>query len=331
MLDINTSFLVWMILVEFHGSIAFAKIDLRSGYHQIRMKEGDEWKTTFETKFGLYKWIIMPFSLTNAINTFMRLMNHVLRGLISMFLVVYFDDILIYSTCVNDHLYLVRNVLEILRKESLYANLEKNALLLAPKVDVEKDKSQERDFQAMKDNLTYAPILAHQNFAKSFELECDASNGTPLHTLVKSLKDKELCALVRALHGWKHYLLPKEFVIHSNHEYLKKLRGQGKLSKRHAKWVEFLEQFTYVIKHKQGKLNKVADALSRRHALLSMLETKLFGLESLKDMYGNDEDFGGMAKSKSSPHGLYTPVHLPTILWVDISMHFVLGLPRSRE
>ncbi|XP_028230499.1 uncharacterized protein LOC114410768 [Glycine soja] len=104
-----------------------------------------------------------------------------------------------------------------------------------------------------------------------------------------------------------HYLLPKEFVIHSDHESLKYLKGQGKLNKRHAKWVKFLEQFPYVIKHKKGKGNVVADVLSRRHALLAMLETKLFGLESLKDMYVHDVDFAEIfaACEKFSENGYY--------------------------
>ena len=78
-----------------------------------------------------------------------------------------------------------------------------------------------------------------------------------------STYDKELYALVRILQTWQHYFLPKEFVIHSDHESVKHLKGQGKLNKRHAKWVEFIEQFPYVIKHKQEKQNIVADALSR--------------------------------------------------------------------
>ncbi|KAF7821062.1 uncharacterized protein G2W53_026517 [Senna tora] len=97
-----------------------------------------------------------------------------------------------------------------------------------------------------------------------------------------------------ALEVGEHYLLPKEFVIHSDHQSLRYLKGQGKLSKRHAKWVEYLESFPYVIKYKQGKDNVVADALSRRYALISMLSSKLLGFEHVKELYAHDSDFADL-------------------------------------
>jgi len=93
------------------------------------------------------------------------------------------------------------------------------------------------------------------------------------------------------LETWQHYLLPKEFVIHSDHESLKHLKGQLKLNKRHAKWSEFIESFPYIVKYKKGKENVVADALSRRHALLSQLDVKILGLENIKDLYATDSFF----------------------------------------
>ncbi|XP_057811644.1 uncharacterized protein LOC131025876, partial [Salvia miltiorrhiza] len=250
-------------------------------------------------------------------------------------------------------------------------------------------KAQEDAFQQLKYKLTHAPVLSLPNFSKSFEIECDASgvgigavlmqerrpiayfseklNGA---TLSYPTYDKELYALVRALQTWQHYLWPNEFVIHTDHESLKHLKGQHKLNKRHARWMEFIETFPYVIKYKQGKENVVADALSRRHDDYLFRKNKLCVPKcSLRELLLLESHGGGLmghfgiaktlavlhehffwphmkrdvericgrcvtckqAKSRVSSHGLYTPLPIPTAPWIDISMDFVLGLPRTKR
>jgi hypothetical protein len=161
--------------------------------------------------------------------------------------------------------------------------------------------TQENAFTMLKDKLTHAPLLQLPDFNKTFELECDASgidlggvllqDGKPVAYFSEKLSgpvlnystyDKELYTIVHILEIWQHYLWPKEFVIHSDHESLKHIRSQRKLNCRHAKWVEFIESFPHVIKHKKGKENVIAGALSRRYTLLTQLDCKIFGLDTIK-------------------------------------------------
>ena len=85
------------------GAQWFSKLDLKNGFNLIRIREGDEWKTAFRTRYGLYEFQVMPFGLTNAPSTFQHMMNHVLSDLLDVGVLAYMDDILVYSKTEDDH------------------------------------------------------------------------------------------------------------------------------------------------------------------------------------------------------------------------------------
>ncbi|XP_074304935.1 uncharacterized protein LOC141639787 [Silene latifolia] len=333
------------MLDELSGAKVFSKIDLRQGYHQVRIGEGDELKTGFKTKHELYEWLIMSFSLSNAPNTFMRLMTEVLRPCLGQFVVVYFDDILVYRSSREDHIRHLEVVFMILREQKLFGKLEKCTFMVEEvtflgyivfgrgiSVDQEKisaiqswpvpktinkvrgfhglssfyrrfiknfssvvapitecmkkgefqwtDNAQQ-SFERIKKLMCETPILKLPDFDQLLEVECDASGVGIGAVLVQAQKpvayfseklngaklkystyDKEFYAIIIALMHWNHYLKPKSFVLHPDHEQI-----QG------------------------GKQNVVADALSMRHSLLSVMGNKVLGFEFMKEMYKEDPDF----------------------------------------
>ncbi|XP_065635613.1 uncharacterized protein LOC136070113 [Quercus suber] len=260
------------MLDELHGSCVFIKTDLKNGYHQIRMKEGDEWKSAFKTKYGLYEWLVMPFGLTNAPSTFMRLMNHTLHAFVGRFVVVYFDDILVYSKNLDEHIDHLHCVLAVLRKEKLYANLKKCSFCM--------------------DKVVF---LGYVVSAKGIEEKrpiayfSEKLNGVALNY---PTYDKELYALVRALETWQHYLWPKEFVIHTDHESLKHLKGQDKLNRRHAKWMAFIKTFPYVIKYKQVNEMTSLDGEKKAEMVKKLHESVRKHIEKKNEQYATKANKG---------------------------------------
>ncbi|GJR75541.1 putative nucleotidyltransferase, ribonuclease H [Tanacetum coccineum] len=413
---------------------------------------------------------------------------------IGKFMVVYFDEILIYSASFNEHVTHVRQVLTLLRKDSFYAATKKCVFMtpkvlflgyvvsgdgiqvdeskvadvqewptpttitevlslhglasfyrrfipnfssiMAPLTDCMKGKSfvwtkeAELAFQVVKEKLTTAPILIFPDFSKVFELHTDASKVTiggvlsqgrrPVAYFSEKLTesksryttyDLEFYAVVQAVKHWRHYLFHKEFVLFTDHDSLRHIRTQDKVSHKHGRWLAFLEKFTFVVKHKTGVSNRVADALSRRSGLLVTMQVDVPGLDVIRDMVtvdpyflvvlqgvqaGEKPDFflhdGFLFKGNQlcipdsslrlqiikELHGeghvgrdrtlqlvqasyfwptmrkevdryvkrcrvcqvskgtatnacLYMPLHVPLHPWVDISMDFVLGLPRTQR
>jgi len=108
------------------GATIFTKLDLKDGYHLIRIKKGDEWKTAFRTRYGHYEYKVMPFGLVNAPATFQAMMNAILREFLDHGVVVYLDDILIYSKTMEEHEALVKQVLARLERHYLAVSLKQS-------------------------------------------------------------------------------------------------------------------------------------------------------------------------------------------------------------
>ncbi|KAE8710906.1 putative CCCH-type zinc finger family protein [Hibiscus syriacus] len=335
------------MLDQLSGSKVFSKIDLKSGYHQIRIRHGDEWKTAFKMPQGLYEWMVMPFGLSNAPSTFMRFMHQVLRPFMGKFVVVYFDDILVYSPTWTSHFDHLRAVFEMLKMECLFVNQKKCSFfttsvtflgfvvstdgvhadqskvdavlewprpktlhdirsfhglasfyrrfirnfstLIAPITeclkghDFQWSEEAEASFQLAKKKMTEAPVLELPYFDKVFEVNCDAS-GVGIGGVLSQAGR------------------PKEFILFTDHEALKYINGQHKLSRRHAKWVAYLQEFTFTLRHQVGSLNRVTDALSRRTLLLTTMSTKVAGFETFTDMYAADPSFGRIFQEVTEGH-----------------------------
>nr|GEW75125.1 putative reverse transcriptase domain-containing protein [Tanacetum cinerariifolium] len=180
---------------QLQGSSVYSKIDLRSGYHQLRVKDEDIPKTAFRARYGYYEFQVMPFGLTNTPAVFMDHMNRVCKPYLDKFIIVFIDDILIYSRNKEEHANHLRIILELLRKEKLFikdfSKIEKSLTILT-----QKDKKfvwgedQEMDFQILKQKLYEASILALPEGIDDFVVYCDAS----IQAQIEALKEENVQA-----------------------------------------------------------------------------------------------------------------------------------------
>jgi hypothetical protein len=336
------------------GAHFLSKLDLKQGFNQIRIAPEDISKTAFSCSKGHFEWLVMPFGMCNAPATFQSLMQMVLAEALNKFVIVFIDDILIFSSSEKEHLTHIEWVLQQLRKWKLYATPKKcewakkeikflghvvssagvsvmkekvkaivewpplqNAKevkaflglagyyrkfvegfskIAVPLIELTKDKvewkwdeQEKKAFQELKDAMSNTPTLVHPNMNLPFTLTTDASGYAvgavlsqdhgqgqqPIAYMSKKMlpaerryavHEQELLAIVRALKEWRCYLHGSAHPIHviTDHMSLKYINSQPQLSNRQIRWVEYLQDFDFIVSYRAGSENHVADALSRR-------------------------------------------------------------------
>ncbi|GJX17040.1 putative reverse transcriptase domain-containing protein [Tanacetum coccineum] len=229
--------------------------DLRYGYHQLRVHEDDIPKTMFRTRYGNFEFTIMPFGLTNAPTIFMDLMNRVCRPYLDKFVIVFIDDILIYSKTQEEH---VEHLSSWACDKWFIENFSKIAKFLT--ILTQKSKTfdwgeeQELTFQTLKDNLYNAPVLALPDEPEDFVVYCDASRIGLGCVLMQRGKVIPYASRQLKIHE-KNY---------TTHDLELGAVIQKELNMRQRRWIELFSDYDCKIRYHPGKANVVADALSRK-------------------------------------------------------------------
>ncbi|GJX06917.1 putative reverse transcriptase domain-containing protein, partial [Tanacetum coccineum] len=268
----------------------------------LRIKEEDIPITAFRTQYGHFEFQVMPFGLTNTPAVFMDLMNRVCKPYLDKFVKVFIDDILVYSKDEEDHGKHLKIILELLKKEKLYAKflkcdfwldsvqflghvIDRNGVHVDPaKIEAIKNwAAPTTPTKILKQKLCSAPILALPEGTKDFVVYCDASlkgygavlmqrekviayasRQLKVHEENYTTHDLELGAVVFALRLWRHYLYGTKCEGFTDHKSLQYILNQKELNLRQQRWIELLSDYDCEIRYHPGKANVVADALSRK-------------------------------------------------------------------
>ncbi|GKD00626.1 putative reverse transcriptase domain-containing protein [Tanacetum coccineum] len=273
---------------QLQGSRVYSKIDMRSGYHQLRVREEDIPKTAFKTRYGHYEFQVMPFGLTNALAVFMDLMNRVCKPYLDRFVIVFIDDILIYSKSRKEHKGHLKLIMRLLKKEELYtkflkcefwlsrvkflchvidsegiyvdpANIESMKDWASPKTPTKirqflsLAEKAEVAFQLLKQKLCSAPILALPEGSENFVVYCDTSHKGLGVVLMQ--REKVIAYASRQLKVHEKNYTTHDLELGAVVFALK--------TWRHYMY-ELLSDYDCEIRYHPGKANVVADALSRK-------------------------------------------------------------------
>nr|GEW33621.1 putative reverse transcriptase domain-containing protein [Tanacetum cinerariifolium] len=249
------------------ADIFFSKIDLRSGYHQLRVHEDNILKTAFRARYGHFEFTVMPFGLTNTPAVFMNLMNRVCRPYLDKFVIVFIDDILIYSKNQKEHVEYLKLVLELLKKKKLYAKFSKckfwlrevqflrhvingNGIHMDPsKIEAVKNLKAPRTPSEVR---SFLGLVGYYRRPKDFVVYCDAS-GIGLGCVLMQ-KGKVIAYASRQLK------------IHEMNytTYDLELGAVKELNMRQRRWIELFSDYDCEIRYHPVKANVVADSLSRK-------------------------------------------------------------------
>ncbi|GJS71313.1 reverse transcriptase domain-containing protein [Tanacetum coccineum] len=269
---------------QLQGSSVYSKIDLRSGYHQLRVRDEDIPKTAFRTRYGHYEFQVMPFGLTNAPAVFMDLMNRVCRPYLDKFVIVFIDDILIYSKTKEEHDAHLRLILELLKKEELYAKFSKCDFWLSKvqflrhvidsegihvdpaKIESIKDwespktPTEIRQFLGLAGSTDDLPKGLGAVLMQKEKVITYASRQLKIHEKNYTTHDLELGAVVFALKMWRHYLYGTKCVVFIDHKSLQHILDQKELSMRQLRWLELLSDYDCKLRYHPGKANMILNA-----------------------------------------------------------------------
>ncbi|GJX78306.1 putative reverse transcriptase domain-containing protein [Tanacetum coccineum] len=277
---------------QLQGSRVYSKIDLRSGYHQLRVREEDIPKTSFRTRYDHYEFQVMPFSLTNAPAVFVDLMNRVCKPYLDRFVIVFIDDILVYSKSRIEHERHLKLILRLLKKEELPITK-----LTQKSVKFDWGEKAEGAFRLLKQKLYSALILALPEGSENFVVYCDASHkglGAVLmqkekviayashqlkvHEKNYTTHDLELGAVVFALKMWRHYLYGTKCVVFTDHKSLQHILDQKELNVRQRRWLELLSDYDCEIRYHPGKANVILSAQSEARKEENFINEDLHGM-----------------------------------------------------
>ncbi|GKB89786.1 putative reverse transcriptase domain-containing protein [Tanacetum coccineum] len=319
---------------QLQGSSVYSKIDLRLGYHQLRIKEEDILIIAFRTRYGYFEFQVMTFGLTNAPAVFMDLMNRVCKPYLDKFFIVFIDDILVYSKDEEEHGKHLKIVLELLKKERLYAKFSKcdfwldSVEFLGHVIDRSRVHIDPAKIEAIKSwAAPTTPTKVRQflrldgyyrRFIKGLWSRVDAkrkvivyaSRQLKVHEDNYTTHNLELGAVVFSLRLWRHYLYGTKCVVFTDHKSLQYILNKKELNLRQRRWIELLSDYDYEIRYHPGKANVVADALSRKErikplrvrALMTAVHNDLpkqireAQKEAMKKKYVRKENLGRLIK-----------------------------------